>query len=280
MRNDFAVFILSHGRPDRVETLGALERAGYTGRTYIVIDDEDPQGEEYRKRYGEKVLVFSKEAVAREIDEGDNFHDRRVVLYARNACFGFARDLGLRYFCELDDDYAWFGYRRDHLLRGGTWRAGDLGAVFERFIEFMERTPTLTVAFSQGGEYAGGDSTPIRMKRKAMNSFICAVSRPFLFSGRLNEDVNTYVGLGHKGGLFFTFLPFQLVQTNTQQGGGGMTDAYLQFGTYIKSFYSVMYSPSCVKIRDMGLRYRRIHHLIRWNAAVPKIIREEHRKGG
>jgi hypothetical protein len=70
MRNDFAVFILSHGRPDRVETLGALERAGYTGRTYIVIDDEDPQGEEYRKRYGEKVLVFSKEAVAREIDEG------------------------------------------------------------------------------------------------------------------------------------------------------------------------------------------------------------------
>lgn len=32
--------------------------------------------------------------------------------------------------------------------------------------------------------------------------------------------------------------------------------------------------------RDLGLRYRRIHHLIRWNAAVPKIIREEHRKGG
>ena len=41
MRDDFCVFILTHGRPDRVITYKTLLNAGYTGRVYIVIDDED-----------------------------------------------------------------------------------------------------------------------------------------------------------------------------------------------------------------------------------------------
>lgn len=30
-RNDFAVFILTHGRADKVETLKVLKKRGYTG---------------------------------------------------------------------------------------------------------------------------------------------------------------------------------------------------------------------------------------------------------
>ena len=39
--NDFAVFILSHGRPDNVITYKTLRTSGYTGPVYIVVDNED-----------------------------------------------------------------------------------------------------------------------------------------------------------------------------------------------------------------------------------------------
>ena len=60
-----------------------------------------------------------------------------------------------------------------------------------------------------------------------------------------------------------------------------MTDTYIDSGTYIKSFYSVMYCPASVKISVLGDNrspHYRIHHAINWNTAVPKTIREEHRK--
>ncbi|EFI4081186.1 TPA: hypothetical protein J5F60_004390 [Escherichia coli] len=41
MRDDFCVFILTHGRPDKVLTYRTLRRAGYTGKIFIVVDDED-----------------------------------------------------------------------------------------------------------------------------------------------------------------------------------------------------------------------------------------------
>ena len=43
MRDDFAVFILSHKRADRVLTVESLKKCGYTGKYYIICDNEDPQ---------------------------------------------------------------------------------------------------------------------------------------------------------------------------------------------------------------------------------------------
>ena len=87
MRDDFAAFILTHGRADRVDTYKTLRNCGYTGKVYIVIDDEDKTADEYRKRYGDMVLQFGKAEIAKTFDEGDNFNDRRAIIYARNACF-------------------------------------------------------------------------------------------------------------------------------------------------------------------------------------------------
>lgn len=68
MRNDFAVFILTHGRADNVVTVPAIKKAGYTGKIYFIIDDEDDQAEEYKKNFGaDQVIVFNKqEAYDRE----------------------------------------------------------------------------------------------------------------------------------------------------------------------------------------------------------------------
>lgn len=47
MRDDFAVMILTHGRADRVYTLSSLRKGGYTGKVFLVLDNEDDQHDEY-----------------------------------------------------------------------------------------------------------------------------------------------------------------------------------------------------------------------------------------
>lgn len=95
MRDDFCAFILTHGRPDKVLTYRTLRRAGYTGKIFIVVDDEDKTRHQYVAEFGEQVLVFSKADIASRFDEADNFGDRRSIFYARNACLGLAKKLGV-----------------------------------------------------------------------------------------------------------------------------------------------------------------------------------------
>lgn len=281
---NFCAFILTHGRADRVYTLKTLEKCGYTGRVILVVDNEDKTVEEYRKRYGDMVYVFDKLAVAKRIDEGDNFNDRRAIIYARNACFDIAKELGIEYFIELDDDYVEFRHKRDDQEVYCDKRILDLDSVWLAMLQFLKDTPLLSVAMAQGGDFLGGakGSAPRywrKPRRKAMNSFICSVSRYFEFFGRINEDVNTYTNLGFRGGLFMTIGDVALQQKQTQSNAGGMTDLYLASGTYVKSFYTVMYQPSSVRIEMMASKHGRLHHKIDWNKTVPCIVHEQYRKG-
>ena len=57
-----------------------------------------------------------------------------------------------------------------------------------------------------------------------------------------------------------------------------MTDVYLDSGTFLKSFYTVMIAPSCVKLSMMGDKHLRIHHNVNWECAVPKILNEKWKK--
>lgn len=278
---DFCAFILTHGRPDRVYTYENLKRSGYTGKVFIVIDDEDKTGDEYRKRFGDIVLTFSKREVAKTFDEADNFNDRRTIVYARNACFDLARRVGCTYFIQLDDDYTSFGLRFDSQYNYKYTRASKLDQMFGALLEFYIGIPERSIAISQGGDHIGGYYEAPFLRRKAMNSFICSTERQFQFLGRVNEDVNTYTTDGRRGLLFFTVMQAALSQVQTQSNTGGMTDLYLDSGTYVKSFYSVMYAPSCVRVGAMADNSNprpRLHHAINWHHAVPLILREEHRK--
>lgn len=282
MRDDFAVMILTHGRADRVYTLKSLRKGGYTGKVYIVIDNEDDQKDEYVSRYGQdRVVVFDKEAQMRKCDTMDTFGKKGVILFARNACFEIARDLGLRYFLELDDDYTSFDMRfpRDGKLSAKPCR--DLDRLFTAMIGFLEDSGALTVALSQGGDYIGGLNGKYYGKmltRKAMNTFFCRTDRPIGFIGTINEDVNTYTTYGSRGERIFSVTQAAIVQKETQQNAGGMTGVYLDNGTYLKSFYTVMTMPSCVSIAMMGSSHRRIHHNVSWVNCVPMILNQKYRK--
>lgn len=276
---DFAVFILTHGRPDNVKTLATLKRCGYTGKIYFIVDNEDKTIEEYKRNFGEEwVKVFDKKAIADQVDEGNNFDERRTITHARNACFKIAKELGITYFIQLDDDYSMFKFRFENKL-GYEARVKDLDNVFDIFIEFYKRTNILSIAFSQGGDHIGGFSVT-KMKRKCMNSFFCSTDRVFQFVGAMNEDVNTYTTLGSRGNLFFTFTSVQLDQAETQSQKSGITDMYKRFGTYCKAFTTVMMHPSGVKVSMMNSSNPRIHHLISWNNTTPCIIDEKYKKYG
>jgi TET-Associated Glycosyltransferase len=282
MMNDFAVFILTHGRPAHIITLTSLRRQGYTGPIYFVVDDQDKSLREYQKRFKDAVKVFSKDQISKTFDLADNFDENRAVIYARNACWDIAQELGLKYFVQLDDDYVTFLYKFTGTLEYKERPIKNLDRIFEAVLEFYKGINALTVAFFQNGDFVGGaDSTTakqITCKRKAMNSFFCSTERRFNFIGKVNEDVNTYALLGHQGKLFLSVGCISHTQSTTQANEGGMTDLYLDKGTYYKSFYSVMFCPSFVTVGTMGYKSKRLHHKFNWEQAVPKIIRADQKK--
>ena len=281
MKNkNFAAFILTHGRPHHILTLSVLERLGYTGKWYLVVDDEDETQDIYKELYGDNVVVFSKADIASRVDTIDNRQDHGGVVYARNAIFDISESLGHEYFIMLDDDYWSFRYIFD-LNR--LWKYSpvrNLDKIFDAVLGFYKSIPATSIAFTQSGEHIGGGGgglgKAIKTKRKVMNTFFCSTKRRFTFSGRTNEDVNAYIMYGAKGHVFLTVNNIRIAQLLTQSNPGGLTDIYLNDGTYVKSMYSVICCPSFVTVSPMGPVHPRLHHRIHWNNAVPKILSEEH----
>ena len=262
-------------------------KAGYTGKVYFLVDDEDKQQDEYKKLYGSKVIIFDKKAAAEITDAGDNFQKRNSVIYARNANIEIAQKLGLDYFWQLDDDYGSWIWRIDNEKKyiSSGFRIKKMDEILDAMIDFMEESQLDCVAFSQGGDWIGGDgATPIKLHqqgkfiRKVMNSFLFNTKRPMKFIGRMNDDVNTYIVNGKHGRIVCTLPRMMLTQAQTQANSGGLTEMYLELGTYVKSFYTVMMAPYCTKIKEMGVTNKRLHHAINWNNAVPKILSEDYKK--
>lgn len=280
---EYAVFILSNRRPDRIYTYNTLRRQGYTGRIFIIIDDEDPTRDEYKAKYGKEVQIFDKKKAEEYTDPCDNRADRNSVLYARNACYEVARNLGLQCFVVLDDDYTKFRYVFNSRLEfENCRRIESLDRIFEILIDYYYSISAKSLAILQTGDLIGGQNSSkakkITLWRKCMNLFVCDVDREISFQGRMNDDVNTYISLGMKGDLFLTVPYVALQQKETQSNEGGLTEMYIQSGTYVKSFYTVIVAPSCARIKKMGNKNKRWHHLILWNNAVPTILREEWKK--
>lgn len=279
---DYSVFIVTHGRPNRVITHKTLRKQGYSGDIFLIVDDQDESVDEYKSLYGDQVVVFNKNKYIELTDDGDNFVEKRAVVYARNACFDIAESLGVKYFIVLDDDYTDFRYKMNSQYQYADKKIVNLDKTFESVFEYYKQIPAKSIALSQNGDYIGGAGNNLHLslgrRRKCMNSFFCSTERRFLFFGKINEDLNVSTNYQALGNLFLTYPLLTLQQIETQQNSGGLTDIYLALGTYVKSFYSVMYSLSCIKVSMMGDTHRRLHHQVNWESTVPCIIREEHRK--
>lgn len=285
MRDDFCIFIISHNRAGNVSTANAIQRYNYSGDWYIVLDDEDDI-ENYTEEYGQdRIIYLSNDGALPETDRGDNFEQHDTPLYTRNQLWDLADELGYEYFWVLDDDYTNFQYRFDGEFSYNPITTDDLDAYIEPAIEYLEMSGVDTLCISQGGDFIGGSDSQmaqqVQTKRKAMNTFLCKTDRPFQFRGTMNDDVNTYVRAAQYGKLFLTSNIMSIEQGSTQQNEGGITELYKAEGTYIKSFYTILYAPSCTSLRELsGRSAERIHHSISWRNAVPKIVPESTKQEG
>lgn len=285
--SELVVMILSHGRAETLakNTVRSMIQAGYTGPWYIVLDTADDSADKYEALFGrERIRYFDKVDSAQ--DMGDNGGHPGVVVHARNACAEIARGMGFKYYMQMDDDYSQWMHRFPEPSEKGGTKLGfktttDLDSVIAALVEYLETSGAHTIAMAQGGDLIGGvNSVNWRrgLLRKAMNTFIARTAEPIHFIGRINEDVNTYVRDSMLGLLFWTYIDFQIVQAKTQENAGGLTEAYLDKGTYAKSFYTVMMAPAAVQISTMGVHGHRIHHHIRWGNVAPKIVSDTYRK--
>lgn len=287
-KDKFAVMILTHKRPNNVITYSTLRKLGYSGKVFFVVDDQDPTVEEYQKNFEkENVLIFSKEQEFLTTDSITNEKNKSSVLYARNACFRLAKEQGFEYFIQLDDDYSGFYYsiRKGEIVSYTKENSINcLDAVFSSLLSFFISCPRITCfGIGQTGDVLGGPLNSQLLKdgistmRKVMNFFLCSTSRPFSFLGILNDDVNTYLSLSKKGFVFLSLKQCILQQKQTQANAGGLTDLYLESGTYVKSFYSVIIDPSAVSVRFVH-SVGRIHHTVKTECVYPKILSEAYRK--
>mgnify|MGYP006892194892 FL=1 len=283
--NDFCIFIISYQRANNVKTYKTLQKCNCKYPIFIVVSDDDTQINQYKKNFSENNLViYSKREYIGKFDYMDNRIDKlSSAVFSRNAVFDIAKKLGYPFFLVLDDDYGNFQYRymQNNKLRGKILHKS-LDKILYLYKETLKALPNIhSLAMSQAGDFIGGNMTrafSYRRLRKIMNVFFCATDRRFEFFGRLNEDVNVYTKLGNIGYLFLTIPEISIVQLITQRNEGGLTSSYLELGTYIKTFYTLLAMPSSVKIGIIQDTFSRIHHQINWKFTIPYILPDEVKK--
>ena len=280
-KKDFAVFILSHERAETIQTVDMLIEGNYTGDWYVVIDDKDSQIRRYKERFGKHVLIFNKKKYADKTDLRDNQTDLRIGVLARNAIIDFAHEMGYAYHLQLDDDYKGFVFRYPKDGKMKRTKIYDLNKLFDIFIDYLSETDACCITVGVGGDYIGGADNSRYYKgllRKGMNTFFLKDDKRFYFTMRMNDDVTTNCVNTMRGMVYLCCLYCMIEMEETQKGSGGMTEIYLDAGTYMKSFYTVMCEPSCCDIRLMKTSHPRPHHNINWEHCAPKIIEEKYKK--
>lgn len=276
------ILITTYKRPTLQHTLRMLREYGLTERypTYLLVAEDDPTLSEYRALHGDIVLTYDRkrEAEALGLDMMDNL-PLGGAGSARAAVWSVGRSIGLTHAIVMDDDYRYFtffGWRGEASRKLRPRFAPYLVKIFEALLDFVDADPRIyDIALAQTGDMVGGaDSSSARRpwKWKAMNVYFWRLDRPFPQNGRLNEDVTCTFDLAQKGLIFGTLTLVGIQQERTQQQPGGLTDLYLQQGTYQKSFYSVMRAPSAV-IARYDWSVGRIHHRVDKDFAYPKLLR-------
>ena len=278
MRDDFAVFILTHGRANQQKTLETLVRCGYTGRMYLVIDDEDEQGPLYRERYGVNVIEFSKQEVEKRFDTMTNEKEYRSVVYARNAVYTMAKSLGVRYIFQFDDDISNLTFR---VVKGGKLKGfniHDIDRLFADMVEYMESAKLAMLGFSQAGAFLGGAKSKKYQQgcqRNMSQAMLVDAENPIAFRGIFNEDLHVSLDVANQGRVALATMLVSIQSPERMTNNGGLHDLYLENGTYTRDFYSKMLYPSVVNFVNRGTDIKlRINHF----AFAPKILNESFRK--
>lgn len=250
---DFAIFILTHGRPDNQKTASALYKSGYTGKIYYVVDDEDRTLPQYEIIYGEDVIVFNKENYVQKTDTAEIHPNRNFAVFARNAIEDIAREMGYEYFGMFDDDILKFRYRWEEENKLRSLNVHNMDKVIEYTLDFMEDCNIATMSFGINTNFMPKielqDFTDSKY-RMCFNSYIR--NAKFKVDWKLNmwEDVITSVLSNKYGQLWLQSPSIQMDMTAIgKENIGGNSEAYRNVKLLHQLFYTQIACPDCFYIR-------------------------------
>ena len=283
MRDDFAIFILTHGRPNTQLTYNTLMQTGYTGKYYMVLDDTDATIQQYIDNYGpEHIIVFDKNHYINTSEVGTNTPSYKCILYAKNAAEDIAKALNLKAFVIADDDIHTFRFRypEGDLLRSQPISIS-MDRVAEAYVEFLIETNSAAVGFGPTLCYFAGasifDNDKVQTLRIPYNFTFRNTSIPVSWVSSYGEDVITdmiYSKVGQKW-MVLPFVQFDCVAPGSG-AEGGMADTYKSHSQFKLVMYDFMYLPASIKPL--------LHQGKKWVCGIqrtqsfPKIISESYKK--
>lgn len=277
MLNNFAIFILSHGRANDMETVKAIQNAGYTGKWFVVIDDLDSQQELYKEKYGDNVIVFDKKLWAEKTDTVTNTGELRSPVFARNAITEIAKEKGLKYYAEFDDDIKTFSFRYNDNGKLAGKPIKNFNEVIEAMLEFQEASGATSLGFASNGGFIGGTEGRFKqgILRNIHQAYILRADKPIEFKGLLNEDSIANEFCNSTGLLNFELCAVTQTCPVRSTNEGGLHELYKANDEYIRAFYSIIAFPNNLKIiqRNGTITLQR-----KTDTAMPKIISERWKK--
>lgn len=282
MRNDFAVFIITHGRPNNQKTLKMLQENGYTGQYYLVLDDQDKTIQQYLDNYGpEHIIVFNKNLFIRNQDTGFQKPVAKFAVYARNAVETIAKMLDYKYFMVWDDDIYNIRMRYDE---NGSLKSskitGLIDTIFEKCIQYVENTNIACLTFGVVNIYRNGVAAVNKWSdafRLGVNCFLRNTNYHVQWRLNMCEDLITPLEDSVRGNVWLTFTPIQIdVSDFAGKVEGGNTDTYRTFDEFKINFLPVMVHPSCTEVCFFKDHFKTVTH---GSVALNKIISGDFKRG-
>lgn len=277
----FAVFITTHGRVDRVATYDTLKRCGYTGKIYIVADNEDEQLQRYLNRFPD-VLVFNKQLQFNKCDKVIATQQKASVTYARNAVEAYAKHFMLDAFMVVDDDITGFRYR---WVDGDSVRSlavnNGMDDVLSLYAQYIIDHNIAVTSFAHMMFYISGTHNldkRISEQREISQLFIRNTKFEIDWIGVMRQDILTNM-VTAKMGMIWWVLPFITYDAEpmneTGENLGGMKEAYDNISEFRRTFLGVIVSPFCIKV---GCANERIK--MSWNkeSAYPLVVSSRYKK--
>lgn len=278
----YAVFITTHGRPDRVYSYEALRKGGYTGRIYVVVDDKDITLPEYRAKYKTDLIVYNKQACMDNCDTVIHTTQDKSVTYPRIAVEELAKEFGLDTFIVMDDDITSLRYRwiEGSKVRSKTVNFG-LDKAFHYMLSYIKKNNIAVSSFVDMMFYISGISgveKKITERREAYQIFLRNTDYPIDWIGVMRQDMLTNSVTSQRGYLWWTlpFISYDAVPMNeTGRNEGGMIDAYKEYNEYKRSFLGVIVAPASLSV---GNNKSRIKILWDKSCSYPMIISGRYKK--
>lgn len=274
------VYIISKGRP-RCTTARTLVDLDFPGEWFIVCGNNDETLPEYRRNWGERVLVFDWHEEIETTETMDDLGFEAMASGAvpvRNATARISRERGERRHWQFDDDYDSF-----HLLDASEMRnrrITDGRVLYDRMLqiaEWADRCGMANAGFALSTMEGCPDKALAGCIKRIFNAHNMASEGPLFtrWRGQMNDDLINALDTWRTGGCEFAVKYMQLHMEPSQQEAGGLTDLYEAEGTVRKTAYAVLANPQAVKlVKEFG----RYHHRVNWGRVVPKLVSDRYRK--